>query len=248
VKRERGDAGSHRWEARLSDYLDDELTAGERLELEDHLRGCASCAAVLEDLRAVVARADGCATESVPANDLWEGIRPRLQPRQPRAAWRRALDVITRSPATPAWWRVPAFAAAAVLVVGLASLLWLRGGTTLSPSAPGAEPGQYAQGEQGAGTLRPVDREPRTLEASREYYDTVAHLRRIVGERLTHDPRVVEVLDSNLAAIDGAIAGYRDALVANPADETLKRRLEQARERKVEILRQAAALATEAAN
>jgi predicted anti-sigma-YlaC factor YlaD len=247
VKRERGDAGSHRWEARLSDYLDDELTAGERLELEDHLRGCASCAAVLEDLRAVVARADGCAREWAPASDLWEGIRPRLQPRRRRAAWRRALDVFTPSPAAPAWWRVPAFAAAAILVVGLASLLWL-GGTTLRPSAPGEERGPYTQGEQGAGTLHSVDRAPRALEASREYYDTVAHLRRVVEERLTHDPRVVEVLDSNLAAIDGAIAGYRDALVANPADETLKRRLEQARERKVEILRQAAALATEAAN
>jgi len=247
VKRERGDTGTHPWEARLSEYLDDELTGAERLQLEDHLRGCASCAAVLEDLRAVVARTDGCARESLPANDLWEVIRPRLQPRQPRAAWRRALDVFTPSPATPAWWKVPAFAAAAFLVVGLAaSLLWLRGGTTL----PGDEGGKIATHEQGAqgSTLRPGEPVSPALEASREYYDTIAQLRRVVERGLTHDPRVVEVLDTNLAAIDSAIAGYRDALVANPGDEGLRRRLEQARERKVDVLRQAAALASEAAN
>ena len=31
----------------LSDYLDDELSAGERAEIEAHLAGCAQCAAVL---------------------------------------------------------------------------------------------------------------------------------------------------------------------------------------------------------
>ncbi len=245
MKRERGDTGSHPWEARLSEYLDDELTGAERLQLEEHLRGCASCAAVLGDLRAVVTRADGCARESLPANDLWDGIRPRLQPRQPKAAWRRALDVLALSPATPAWWKVPAFAAA-ILVVGLAaSLLWLNRGMTL----PGEEGGKIATHEQGAqgGTPGPGEQVPPALEASREYYDTVARLRRVVEQRLTHDPRVVEVLDSNLAAIDAAIAGYRDALVANPGDETLRKRLEQARERKVDVLRQAA-LASEAAN
>ena len=45
------------WTDKLSEYLDDELPAGERAALERHLAGCASCTAVLNDLKTVVARA-----------------------------------------------------------------------------------------------------------------------------------------------------------------------------------------------
>ena len=38
------------WTDKLSEYLDDELPAGERAALERHLAGCASCLAVLNDL------------------------------------------------------------------------------------------------------------------------------------------------------------------------------------------------------
>ena len=58
---------------RLSEYLDDELSPGERAALEGHLAGCAECSATLADLRRVVARAR--ALESTgPATDLWPGI------------------------------------------------------------------------------------------------------------------------------------------------------------------------------
>jgi hypothetical protein len=139
---------------------------------------------------------------------------------------------------------VPAFAAAAIVVVAaVAALLWPQGGAGLRP--------QVTRGTEqtASNTPAPVPAETaRRFEPSREYYDTVAHLRRTVEQRLTHDPRVVEVLDSNLAAIDAAIASYRDGLAADPRDADLARRLERARERKVEVLRQAAALAGEAAN
>jgi anti-sigma factor RsiW len=35
------------WTDKLSDYLDDELSAGDRNAVEAHLRACAPCAAVL---------------------------------------------------------------------------------------------------------------------------------------------------------------------------------------------------------
>ena len=47
------------WTDRLSDFLDGELPADEQRAVEAHLRGCAACAAVLEDLKRVVARAPG---------------------------------------------------------------------------------------------------------------------------------------------------------------------------------------------
>ena len=45
------------WTDRLSDYLDGELPADEQRAVEAHLRDCAPCAAVLNDLKRVVARA-----------------------------------------------------------------------------------------------------------------------------------------------------------------------------------------------
>lgn len=235
--------GPDQWEARLSDYLDDELTAAERLEVEGHLRACASCRAVLQELRAVVARAAGCERESIPATDLWTGIAPRLAARSPRASWRRALDWLLPSGDGRSWWRSPAFAAACTVLVATAVVLWLRGGGVLQPGDQASEPSQQA-----AASPAPPAEGLESLEPGREYYDTVAKLRRMVEERLTHDPRVVEVLDENLAALDAAIAGYRDALASDPRNEALARRLAHARDRKVEVLRQAAELATEAAN
>src|SRR5213594_2535117 len=45
------------WTDRLSEYLDGTLAVGERAALEAHLGDCAACAATLEELRRVVARA-----------------------------------------------------------------------------------------------------------------------------------------------------------------------------------------------
>ena len=45
------------WTDRLSEYLDDELDATERRELEAHLTACASCRTTLDELKGVVSRA-----------------------------------------------------------------------------------------------------------------------------------------------------------------------------------------------
>ena len=45
----------HRWaHARLSQYLDGELAAGERARVEEHVRWCPECRRVLESLRRTV--------------------------------------------------------------------------------------------------------------------------------------------------------------------------------------------------
>lgn len=235
--------GPDSWEALLSDFLDDELPPAERRQVEDHLRTCASCAAVLEELRAVVARAGTFARESQPAGDLWAGIRPRLRPRS-RTAWSRGLAALRSAGPGTAWRRTPAFAAIAVVLAGVALLLLMQGGKA---PGPGGVAEQQAARRAGDRAVLP-GAALAALEGGREYSDTVAELRSVVERRLTHDPRVVEVLDENLAAIEAAIAGYRDALAESPGDEALQKRLRQARERKVQVLRQAAALAAEADN
>ena len=107
------------WTDRLSEYLDDQLTAGERLALEAHLRGCPGCRTVLEELRAVKVRA-GQLGESRPGPHVWPGIaerigHPEVRPDEPgdELAARRARKRM-RFP-----WIQAGVAAAAMLVLGI---------------------------------------------------------------------------------------------------------------------------------
>jgi hypothetical protein len=79
----------------------------------------------------------------------------------------------------------------------------------------------------------------------RDYERTVAGLQREAASRLRLDPHVLEVLDENLATLDAAIACYRDALAGDPGDARLRTRLDEARQRKLDVLRQAVTLSAE---
>jgi hypothetical protein len=57
----------------------------------------------------------------------------------------------------------------------------------------------------------------------------------------------VELLDENLAALDSAIASYRMSLARAPADPQLRHRLQLARQKKIDVLRQVA-LAADSVN
>ena len=64
--------------ARLSEYLDDEdLDARERREIDEHLRACAACRLVLDDLREVRAHARAL-PDVPPVADLWPGIEEQI--------------------------------------------------------------------------------------------------------------------------------------------------------------------------
>src|SRR5207244_132734 len=65
------------WTDRLSEYLDGDLTAGERTALEAHLAACGVCRVTLDELRRVVARAQAL-DDRPPAADLWPGIAEHI--------------------------------------------------------------------------------------------------------------------------------------------------------------------------
>lgn len=230
--------GTERWTALLSAYLDGELPPGERLDVESHLAGCEECRTLLGELRAVVSEAPALrAKDDEPAADLWPGVRGRLRPRAPRRRW---LEVLAPGRPGGGWgWLRPAIAAAAlVLAVAAGFLLIPRGGPAPVP----------AERASNAPAPAPPPLDARPIEASREYYDTLARLQQAARVRLAHDPRVVEVLEENLEVIDVAIAQYSDALAEQPGDRRLADRLEAARRRKIEVLQQAVELAAEAGN
>jgi anti-sigma factor RsiW len=90
---------------RLSLYLDGEMAAGARSEVESHLRGCAACARHLEELAAVDAAARDLPVPAPPG--YFESLPARVRARLPPA----------RRKAPPVWvWAAAAGIAVAALV------------------------------------------------------------------------------------------------------------------------------------
>lgn len=128
-----------RLDAWLMDYLEGDLPPAERAEAEAHLAGCARCAALVADLRAVATEA-AALPGLRPTRDLWAGIAERIEapvvslggrgdghPSAPavhvRPAARRAEPCGSR--ATVAVTRRWLAAAAALLVATTAGATWL---------------------------------------------------------------------------------------------------------------------------
>jgi len=117
------------WTDRLSDYLDGELSADEQRALESHLRTCAPCAAVLNDLKRVVARAQAAgAVARPPQADLWAGIAERIDASRTWNAGAVAPDNVAafrgRAPRRIAF-TLPQLAAAAIVVAAVSGgLAW----------------------------------------------------------------------------------------------------------------------------
>jgi len=204
------------WTDRLSEYVDDGLTPAERLALERHLLDCASCRAVLVELREVIDDA-AALQDAPPSRDLWPQIAAAL-PVRPSRAWRISLTL-------------PQAIAAGVLLMLLSGggVWWLtpRPAATMSATEEIARPTVVS-----------------ASFSDPKYDRAVADLMRVLQEnRGRLKPRTVAVLDRSLAAIDHAIADARAALERDPGDPFLNSHLAEQRQRKLVLLREAGNLA-----
>jgi len=146
------------WTDKLSDYLDGELSEAESRGVDAHLRDCAHCAGVLNDLKRVVARAQASAqTARPPQADLWGGIAERIDARH-------APDAIAGLPSPVGKvaalrgrasrrvaFTLPQLAAAAALVAAVSGgIVWQIAGSPkglpyAAPGLPGAAPPDGSQ-------------------------------------------------------------------------------------------------------
>lgn len=209
---------SDQWTDRLSEYLDGELAGADRVALEEHLERCGDCAEALAGLRRVVMRARAL-EDRPPAADLWAGIAERIgaAPRPRRLTF--SLPQL-----------LAAGVALAVLSASGAWLLHPEPQGVAFQAAPAAPP-QVPVTAVGAGT------------PSRSYDAAVGDLEQILAEgRGRLDTATVRVLEENLALIDRAIAQARRAVAADSANLYLNTHLAETMRRKIDLLRQAAAL------
>jgi anti-sigma factor RsiW len=224
---------SDQWTERLSEYVDDELSDGERIALESHLQSCPACSGMVRDLRRVVRRARMLKQQG-PERDLWPQIASRIGATPAHGGG--VADLPTRRSSRRWSFSLPQLAAAGIALMTLSGgTVWLlRSGTpqpTIMPvaSIPSAQPT----------VLNAVARPT----ATQSYAAAVADLERVLASgRGQLDSSTVRVIEQNLQAIDRAIAQAQRALEADPANLYLNTHLAETMRRKLDLLRQAAAL------
>ena len=213
----------------LSDYLDGELTADEAARVDAHLRECAACNAVLNDLKRIVAQAQHLEARP-PQTDLWGGIERRIE----RVAPPRRVSLT-----------LPQLAAAAALLIAVSAATAIK---LTAPQAPATAPIEQAAAAE------PAAAEPSDAAATiavtpvnfsdAQYDAAVADLEKALkAGRGRLDKTTIEIVEHNLQIIDQAIAQAREALAGDPANSYLSGHLVEARRRKLDLLRRAAALA-----
>ncbi len=186
------------------------------------------CNAVLNDLKRIVAQAQHLEPRP-PESDLWGGIERRIE----RTAPPRRVS-----------FTLPQLAAAAALLIAVSA------GTAIKLAAPEAP--ATAALEQAARPESPADTpNPDTIVSvapvsfsDAQYDAAVADLEKALkAGRGRLDQATVDIVEHNLQIIDQAIAQARDALASDPANVYLSGHLVEARRRKLDLLRRAAALA-----
>ena len=228
------------WTDRLSEYLDRELDAADRAAAEAHLARCAACRDTLAALRDVRARA-GRLPATAPDADLWPAIaaaigsEPVIRPAEVRPLRARRRYSFS----------MPQLAAAGIALAALSGTgVWLaQGRDAATPVA--ARPDTVLPAPAGSAAPEAATLQAASLRASATYDAAIGDLEAVLEAGRTRlDPATVAVLESNLALIDSAIAEAQRAIAGDPANAYLSSHLARTMQRKLDLLRRAATLAT----
>ncbi len=236
----------HGWTDRLSEYVDGELSADERQQLEAHLAECQQCSAVVDDLRRVLAGAQAL-EDRPPADDLWSGIAERIGATRTGAGGGEVIDLEghRRARKQAAGLRERRFsfslpqlvAASLVLAVFSGGSAWLALRAQLASSE-----GQIAS-TPGMNQSGLVSGTPRSSFADEKFGTAIAELQRAMDEgRERLAPETVRTIEKNLWTINRAIAQARRALAEDPSSDYLNDHLAETMRQKLEFLRQTSAL------
>ncbi len=202
----------------LDDYVTGDLSEEARGPVADHVADCESCAAEVESLRTILARAAELPHSIDPPTESWSVIRAAIEREKAAVAAHGA------GPASAFWRRPYALAAALFLVAVLSSA-----GTAFYMRSRGADgsPARTAPAALVAFTIEEND-----------YLRRVAVLQDVLDrQEPSLAPATVAQLKASLRTIDEAILEARNALARDPANKTLVEMLSGTYKQKVDLLR-----------
>ena len=248
--------------AQLSAYLDGDLDAGARAAVETHLTRCGECARTLDELRRVARQARALRERGAePAPAVWDAIARHVEqgrPAEPRAAARWRLTLTAPQLAAAGLLLMMASAGGGYLLRPTADAPRPAGALVAGgDSGTGARTDtqsrvQIAAAESAAATQAPDSIRPRMPGGAvmkqvvlpwSQYDAASADLERVLEEgRGKLRPETVRAIEQSVASIDRAIEQARQALAKDPANEYLSRHLAENMKRKLDLLRQAAAI------
>ena len=213
----------------LNDYVDGALAADGRAGVDEHLRGCEVCRALVTDL-AEIRRAIERLRPMDPPARVWAAIETGLRESgagrtDPAAAPRGTKGV-------QAWgWLA---AAAAVVLMTVAGLRY------------GLQPGQ-APAAGGSGTAPTTQAVAAELQLAEEHYqNAISGLEQIAKtDQGALDAQTAATLQKNLAVVDQAISESRAALRTQPDSEPAQDSLLASFKAKLALLQDTVALINE---
>jgi anti-sigma-K factor RskA len=211
----------------LDDYATGDLPDEARPAVEEHVAACALCAAEVESLKQILARAAELPKSIAPPRDTWSQIRSVIA-RDESAA--RADVSVSRF---AIWKRPYVLAAAAILVAALSSA-----GTAVYMNAHySGVPTRAAVGGNASSDATPATLAAFTIEEN-NYLRTASMLQALLDQQEgSLAPETVAQLKASLAAIDEAILEARNALARDPANKLLVEMLSASYRQKVDLLR-----------
>lgn len=231
------EAHRDRFTERLSDYLDHDLARSEFDAVELHLESCADCRSTLAELAALKTRAASLVDPPAPT-DLWAGIASRIGTAGSSSAAPARRAVVVELPRrSRTWWLTPNWIAAAAVFAVVAAAGWWAARAQFSPAV---RPGTVATAEAGG---RGSDATSASFDAS-QIESEIGQLQHALDRgRGKLDPKTVQVLEDNLRVIRKATQDARAALEADPANVDLQDYLAGSVQKKLDMVRRAAAMA-----
>jgi anti-sigma-K factor RskA len=211
----------------LDDYVTGDLTEEARPPVEDHVTTCALCAAEVESLKRILARAAELPKSIDPPVDAWSNIRSAISRDESAVT---ANNPVSRS---GIWQRRYVLAAAAILVAVLSSAgtaVYMNG----RYSGVGAS---HAVADNASTEATPATLAAFTIEEN-NYLRTASMLQDLLDQQeASLAPETVAQLKASLRTIDEAILEARNALARDPANKLLVEMLSASYRQKVDLLR-----------
>ena len=203
----------------LSAYVDEAMRAEEYAAVDEHLRGCAACRVVAQDLASIRVAA-GSLEPLIPPAHVWHRIAA-------------AAETQTRASGFAGWFAWRPLAAVAMTAV-LAAGLW-RVGTLLEPAGDSDSTPRIAE------VVPAAESDPEA-----HYTLAIARLEEVTtADQDVLDQETAGAINAGLTVIDEAITESRAALRTEPQSESAQESLFAALRRKVALLQEMLALINE---